>query len=305
MFISLQARPESNIQDFFRHENAKEPPSLAFKGKLRSGTKSQIIQCLPGWPFSRSDALAKLATVLILDMPAVTHIIKPNRANSFDQYVDLQLLPYIESQMNQASRIDAVWDQYKEGSLKNQTRMKRQGETVYKRRAVANKLPIPKGKHWDDFLKISENKDEFFPYLADELVRKTQNSPYLLVTTKKDDVLTNKFMDISSIQNTDQDEADTRIILHLSHAVQNGHTSACVRTVDSDIVVLCIHFFPKLQGLLRLWIGYGKGKHFSILPIHEICQQLSPQICEAILFFHAFTGSDLTSSLNNVGKKKA
>ena len=64
-------------------------------------------------------------------------------------------------------------------------------------------------------------------------------------------------------------------------------------------------FFPKLQGLLRLWIGYGKGKHFSILPIHEICQQLSPQICEAILFFHAFTGSDLTSSLNYVGKKKS
>ena len=66
-----------------------------------------------------------------------------------------------------------------------------------------------------------------------------------------------------------------------------------------------LFFFPKLQDLLRLWIGYGKGKHFSVLPIHEICQQLSPQICEAILFFHAFTGSDLTSSLRDVGKKKA
>ena len=48
MFVSLQARPESNIDDFFRHENAKEPPSLSLKGKLRSGTKSQIVHCLPG-----------------------------------------------------------------------------------------------------------------------------------------------------------------------------------------------------------------------------------------------------------------
>ena len=183
--------------------------------------------------------------------------------------------------------------------------MKRLGETASKRRVVADKLPIPKGKHWDDFLKVSENKEEFFPYLADELIQKTQQSPYLLVTTKKEDVLTNKFLDVSSIKNTDQDEADTRIILHLWHAVENGHTAAYVRTVDSDIVVLCIHFFPKLQGLLELWVGYGKGKHFSVLPIHQICQQLSPQVCKAILFFHAYTGSDLTSSFKDIGKKTA
>ena len=134
---------------------------------------------------------------------------------------------------------------------------------------------------------------------------KKQQSPYLLVTTKKEDVLTNKFLDVSSIKTTDQDEADTRIILHLWHAVENGHTAAYVRTVDSDIVVLCIHFFPKLQGLLELWVGYGKGKHFSVLPIHQICQQLSPQVCKAILFFHAYTGSDLTSSFKDIGKKTA
>lgn len=95
----------------------------------------------------------------------------------------------------------------------------------------------------------------------------------MLVTTKKEKVLANKQFDFSSIQNTDQDEADTRIILHLGHAVENGHKIAYVRTVDSDIVVLCIHFFPKLDGLLELWVGYGKGKHYSALPINQICQR--------------------------------
>ena len=104
--------------------------------------------------------------------------------------------------------------------------MKRLGETVSKRRVVAEKLPIPKGKDWDNFLKVSENKDHLFPFLADELVEKTQESPYIFVTTKKDDVLSNKFLDVSSIKKTDQDEADTRIILHLSHAVEKGHMIA-------------------------------------------------------------------------------
>ena len=39
----LQARPESNIYHFFRHENAKEPPFLAFKEKLRSGTNYTML----------------------------------------------------------------------------------------------------------------------------------------------------------------------------------------------------------------------------------------------------------------------
>ena len=176
MFVSLQARTESNIEDFFRHENAREPPSLAFKGKLRSGTKSQIIECLPGGPFRGSNPLTKQATVVIFYMAAIVHMIRPNNVNRFDEYTDIQLLPYMESGANQASRIDAVWDQYKEGSLKNQTRMKRLGESMCKRRVVAETLPIPKGKAWDDFLKVSENKDELFPFLTDELTPQKKNA---------------------------------------------------------------------------------------------------------------------------------
>ena len=113
-------------------------------------------------------------------MPAIVHMIKPNRANSFAEYVDLQLLPYIESEMKQASRIDTVWDQYKECSLKNQTRMKRLGESVSKRRVVADRLLVPKGKQWGDFLKVSEIRINFFPYLADSLIKKhTIHNTYL------------------------------------------------------------------------------------------------------------------------------
>ena len=38
-----------------------------------------------------------------------------------------------------------------------------------------------------------------------------------------------------------QEEADTRMMLHLYHAAGQGHSKACLRNVDSDVVVLAIN----------------------------------------------------------------
>jgi hypothetical protein len=75
MFVSLQARPDSNMDEFFMHENSRDPPSLSNKGKLRAGTKSQILNCLPGMPACGRNPTVKQASVVILDMPAVVRII--------------------------------------------------------------------------------------------------------------------------------------------------------------------------------------------------------------------------------------
>jgi len=50
MFMSLQARPNADADDFFKYENQREPPSQLDRGKLRSGTKSDILGCFPGMP---------------------------------------------------------------------------------------------------------------------------------------------------------------------------------------------------------------------------------------------------------------
>ena len=102
LFLSLQARPEADIYAFFKHENQLEPPSFSDQGKLRQGTKSDSIACLPAIP-------APEATVVILDMAAVIHIIKPQRARIFGEYKHMQLLPYMQSHMtDNTSRVDAI-----------------------------------------------------------------------------------------------------------------------------------------------------------------------------------------------------
>ena len=97
-------------------------------------------------------------------------------------------------------------------------------------------------------------------------------------------------------------------MLHPQHdAVMAGHKVAFVRTVDSDVVVLSIHHYPAFNnlGLTYLWIGFGCGKNYRDIPVHEVSAQLRPNRCLAIPFFHASTGSDLTSSMFGIGKKTA
>lgn len=306
MFISLQARPDSDMKDFFRYENSRYPPSLSCKGKFRVGTKSLILDCLPGMPSKGKNNAVEKATVVILDMAAVIHIINPRRANIFGEYIEKHLLPFMESQINACtSRIDAVWDCYSETSLKSQIRGKRLGIAEAKKIRVSSNIPLPKGKDWQNFLKVSKNKEELFNFLSEELINVTSESPYFLLTTKGELVLSNKEIDLTSVSPSNQEEADSRMMLHLLDAVKNGHEKIFLRTVDSDVVILCLHFLFVFQnyGLSELWVGFGTGKAYRDIPVHEVASILGHKNCEALPFFHAFTGCDMTSSMQGIGKK--
>ena len=289
ILISLQARPDSNMAEFFIHENARDPPALSDKGKLKPGTKSQILGCLPSMPRYGNDPTPKQASVVILDMGAVIHMVRPTHAKVLGEYTSMHLLPFMESQeMPRTTRIDAVCDCYHKHSLKNQTRTKRQAGGGIQGTWLSTKIPIPRWKDWQQFLSINQNKD-VFKYLSTQLISATTNNTACCMC----------------LSPTDHEEADSRMMLHLQHAVMAGHKVAFVRTVDSDVVVLSIHHYPTFQnlGLTGLWIGFGCGKNYRDTPVHEVSAQLGPNRCLALPFFHAFTGGDLTSRLFGIRKK--
>jgi hypothetical protein len=136
------------------------------------------------------------------------------------------------------------------------------------------------------------------------MAQQTTGARYQLLTTKAELVLTNQPMNLSALSPCQHEEADTRMMLHLHHAAEQGHTKAYLRTVDTDVVILAIYHFYE-QCLTELWIGFGSGKTFKEIPIHHICQQLGTQHCQALLFFHAYTGCDVTSAMFGIGKKTA
>ncbi len=52
-------------------------------------------------------------------------------------------------------------------------------------------------------------------------------------------------------------------------------------------------------------MAFGVGKHFRYLHINKICQNLGASLCQALPFYHAFTGCDATSQFYGKGKKSS
>lgn len=162
----------------------------------------------------------------------------------------------------------------------------------------AGKLP----KNWQKFLRSSENKTELFHFLADGL-QQTQHEK-TIIATKGEEVLSDDATDTSSLKST-QEEADTRLLLHLFHAVQHGHINVTIRTVDTDVVVIAISLYEELRKiqLKKLWISFGVGKAHNVIAVHQLANTIGPDRCSGMMFFHAFTGCDTVSGFSGKGKK--
>ncbi len=65
------------------------------------------------------------------------------------------------------------------------------------------------------------------------------------------------------MQNCNHEEADTRIVVHVLHALQHGDKTIQVRTVDTDVVVILTGTFHELiatQPLADIWGGLWHGQ---------------------------------------------
>ena len=143
LFIACQSR-DGDLDEFFRHENQQFPPSLSNFGKLRHGTKADLLSCLKN--YSKSAPLQPDAEVAILDGAVVVNFLQPLAAKTFHDYAVKVFLPYIEKQLQQVSRVDIVWDQYIQNSLKSQARSNRALEKALEE-GLKNLLICPKTGH--------------------------------------------------------------------------------------------------------------------------------------------------------------
>ena len=85
------------MAEFFKYENQRELPSVADRSSLRSGTISDVLGCM--MIFHGRPDQAKLATVVLLDMAAVVHMVRPTSANTSSEYVSKNMVPFLEAQL--------------------------------------------------------------------------------------------------------------------------------------------------------------------------------------------------------------
>ena len=114
-----------------------------------------------------------------------------------------------------------------------------------------------------------------------------------IITTLNDSVVCSRLYDCEGLFPCEQEEADTRSLLHLIHCYSKGFIKVIIRTIDTDIVVLKVALFEKLD-LDEIWIAFFMKKHFHYITGHEIYQKLGNLKSKALLVFHAISGCDVT-----------
>lgn len=297
LYIACQSR-ESDLNEFFRHENQACPPSLSQRGSLRFGTKSDLLTCLSTLSNPTKDISELDVECCILDGAVIVQMLNPGGSRNFEEYIRTIFLPYIHSVLSNVLRLDIVFDRYLPNSLKYTAREKRGSGT---RTHVVASTKIP--RNWHEFLRVDANKTELFHILADAASKSMHHGKQILVTYD-DHVLCNRQMDISSIDPCNHEEADMRLILHCTHASVNGMKRIAIRTVDTDVVVLAVSFFNRLS-ISELWIHFGVGRAVRLIAVHELTEALGPDKSLVLPVFHSLTGCDTTSSFCGKGKKSA
>ena len=92
LYISCQVR-SGNLEEFFRHENQPCPQSLSNQGKLRHGTKSDLIGCLE---MDDSSVENPEVDAVLLDGAAIVNMLKPGAARTFKGHWELIFEPYLK-----------------------------------------------------------------------------------------------------------------------------------------------------------------------------------------------------------------
>ena len=155
-----------------------------------------------------------------------------------------------------------------------------------------------------DFLRDPNNKSELFAFLTLRIGQFVFPPDKAVYVTSGQSVISTR----SDMMDCNHEEADTRIIVHILHALHQGMNTFKVRTVDTDVVVILLGAFFELsqaQPLVDIWIAFGTSKNYRFYNINTMCNILGELKSRAIPVFHSLTGSDTTSFFKGKGKKSA
>ena len=98
-----------------------------------------------------------------------------------------------------------------------------------------------------EFLRNDVNKSELFSFLSLQTANLEPETGKQIIITHKKDVLCTLPRDITELAPCTQEEADTRIFLHVSDAVRYVPRKVLIRTVDSDVLVLAVAAVQQLS----------------------------------------------------------
>ena len=197
-----------------------------------------------------------------------------------------------------ALSVEMINDTYRKESVKGGTRLNR--GNVSKRTYIQGyDQQMLQGNTWNSFFHNIDNKRDLIK-LASKFYQSPEGRQMLslpLTFTDGDRTLEiTRFRSIERFQ-CNQEEADTRLILHAS--LQD--TNVVVVAKDTDILLLLVHAYNKLKPSNKWFMKIDRERYVDIF---KVAEYLGCEIASYLPQIHAITGCDTTSFFFGVGKIK-
>ena len=143
-----------------------------------------------------------------------------------------------------SNRIDVLFHTYRENSIKNSERSLR-GEEI----------GMQIVRQWRSFLTTVKNKDSLIGFIVRGWMKAgfreklQQKVLYATVRDKCYRITSDGSNEVLALQ-CQQEEADGRLLLHATHAVEEGYEGVVVCSEDTDVFIMALAFKDKIEASL-------------------------------------------------------
>ena len=270
-------------------------------GSRRETAKSKLKGIIVGYNMNEEKPENEVGSkdVLIVDMIAQIQTMQsiPCTYEGFAEN-------FIKSLPTGYNRVDLIADTYKDFSIKAMERKKRGESKKVLIKSLQSKIP----HDFSRLLKNGENKTRLIELLSSYIEQhknKVFNSLrcYKIVISLdcKCLVITRLSTTEDALLSSNQEEADTKLILHSHHILsESPETLVTLRSSsgDTDVIVLAIALLHRFRE--RVVIDDGSGKNRRLIKLKDL--DIQEEILDALIGFHAYTGNDYVSSFFRKGK---
>ena len=200
-------------------------------------------------------------------------------------------------------RVDIVADTYRSKSIEDPERFKRGCIDRVIVNSVVSRLP----RNFNDFLKNGNNKTRLIELILDVLVQRTNEVLKILKTDElyysmdnKCYLITNQGIVTVEDLSSNQEEADTTVVIHASHALNaQANKTVIVRNYSGDIDITVIMLSLVIDHCDRVILDFNKGKDRKAVRLSDVGMSIEEKA--ALIAFHAFTGNDYVSAFFKKG----
>jgi len=292
-----------SLEKLFTYQLGPIPWSMATgDGSLVKTDKAQLMHCLEE-TVADCENTAPVDRMYIIDgnahIQSMTHL-----PATFEE-----LAHAVFCTLPKASVVHFVTDTYWDNSIKQLERSQRGSASAYMIGGGKTKLP----RDFKSFLLNDENKQRLIKLMLNEW----QSEKYAArlrghqvlyvcedecVQLQSEDGITVTACSVPALY-SNQEKADTRIILHCLHAAATmpTDTGIIVRSPDTDVLVLLLAYSCEVRH--QLFFDTGTGNNRRLIDVHRIGNSIGTEMAKALSAFHAFTGSDCTSAFVRRGKR--